>query len=85
MPNSATRIAMKVKHLDEDCSGRRPPRSSGETIGLAIDTEADIAHVSDLGGHMCAIPLPCGSAAGEGEREIASFSFPLTGISGPTP
>jgi hypothetical protein len=38
--------------------------------------------VSDLGGHIRAVPMPDGPAAGEKEREIASLPFPLTGIAG---
>ncbi|MEU3964745.1 hypothetical protein AB0F42_33970 [Streptomyces buecherae] len=33
------------------------------------------------GGHIRAVPLP-GGPAGEEEREAASLSFPLTGITG---
>ncbi|NEB90969.1 SMP-30/gluconolactonase/LRE family protein [Streptomyces bauhiniae] len=50
-----------------------------EAIGLAVDSEAGIAYVSDLGGHLHAIPLPDGRAAGEPRREIATLG-PLTGL-----
>ncbi|MER5700010.1 hypothetical protein ABT255_47925 [Streptomyces mirabilis] len=53
-----------------------------EAIGLAIDDVAGIAYVSDLGGHIRAVPLPDGRAAGQPEREIVALGFPLTGIAG---
>ncbi|MFD0344786.1 hypothetical protein ACFVH0_40020 [Streptomyces sp. NPDC127117] len=55
-----------------------------EAIGLAVDGEAGIAYVSDLGGHIRAVPLPGGRgpAAGGAEREVVSLPFPLTGLSG---
>ncbi|MGW0995671.1 hypothetical protein [Streptomyces sp. NPDC002520] len=57
-------------------------RGFAEAIGLAVDSDAGICYVTDLGGHIRAVPLPDGPAAGEEEREIASLSFPLTGIAG---
>ncbi|MFI6353783.1 hypothetical protein ACIBJF_14225 [Streptomyces sp. NPDC050743] len=53
-----------------------------ETIGLAVDDDAGTAYVSDLGGHIRAVPLPGGPADGRGEREIVSLPHPLTGIAG---
>ncbi|MFG2217337.1 hypothetical protein ACGFN1_21085 [Streptomyces sp. NPDC048685] len=53
-----------------------------EAIGLAVDGEAGIAYVSDLGGHIRAVPLPGGPADGGAEREIVSLPFPLTGLCG---
>lgn len=53
-----------------------------ETIGLAVDTDAGTAYVSDLGGHIRAVPLPGGPADGRGERDIVSLPHPLTGIVG---
>lgn len=50
-----------------------------EAIGLAVDSEAGIAYVSDLGGHLHAVPLPDGPAAGQPRREIATLG-PLTGL-----
>ncbi|PNE37340.1 hypothetical protein [Streptomyces noursei] len=51
-----------------------------EAIGLAIDSEAGIAYVADLGGHIRAVPLPDGPAAGQEPREIAALQHPLTGL-----
>ncbi|MEU6086469.1 hypothetical protein ABZ865_06590 [Streptomyces sp. NPDC047085] len=53
-----------------------------ETIGLAVDVDAGTAYVSDLGGHIRAVPLPGGPADGRGERDIVSLPHPLTGIVG---
>ncbi|MEU6320840.1 hypothetical protein [Streptomyces sp. NPDC047009] len=53
-----------------------------ETIGLAVDPAAGVAYVSDLGGHIRAVPLPGGPAEDAGEHDIASLSRPLTGIAG---
>ncbi|MFC4909515.1 hypothetical protein [Actinomadura gamaensis] len=53
-----------------------------EAIGLALDAGAGVAYVSDLGGHVRAVPLPGGPASGEGEREIAALPFPVNGITG---
>ncbi|MFG3097717.1 hypothetical protein [Streptomyces sp. NPDC048202] len=52
-----------------------------EAIGLAVDGEAGIAYVSDLGGHLRAVPLPGGPAAGQPPREIVSLGS-LTGLAG---
>ncbi|MEV0275886.1 hypothetical protein AB0I22_05795 [Streptomyces sp. NPDC050610] len=51
-----------------------------EAIGLAVDSREGIAYVSDLGGHIRAIPLPDGPAAGQEPREIAALESPLTGL-----
>jgi hypothetical protein len=53
-----------------------------EAIGLAIDATAGIGYVSDLGGHIRAVPLPGGPADGQEERTIVSLPYPLTGITG---
>ncbi|MGW2563710.1 hypothetical protein ACWCXB_31700 [Streptomyces sp. NPDC001514] len=53
-----------------------------EAIGLALDSQAGIAYVSDLAGHLHAVPLPDGPAADEPPRQIASLG-PLTGLAGP--
>jgi hypothetical protein len=51
-----------------------------EAIGLAVDDAAGIAYVSDLGGHIRAVPLPGGPAAGHQPWEIAALGHPLTGL-----
>lgn len=51
-----------------------------EAIGLAVDTREGIAYVADLGGHIRAVPLPDGPAAGQEPREIAALGVPLTGL-----
>ncbi|MFG2651275.1 hypothetical protein [Streptomyces sp. NPDC048436] len=51
-----------------------------EAIGLALDSREGIAYVSDLGGHIRAVPLPDGPAAGQEPREIAALPYPLTGL-----
>ncbi|MGW2962406.1 hypothetical protein ACWDGI_28630 [Streptomyces sp. NPDC001220] len=53
-----------------------------EAIGLAVDTDAGTVYVSDLGGHIRAVPLPGGPADGQRERDIVSLPHPLTGIAG---
>ncbi|MFE6496664.1 hypothetical protein [Streptomyces sp. NPDC057748] len=53
-----------------------------EAIGLAVDGEVGVAYVSDLCGHIRAVPLPGGTAAGGGQRDIATLSHPLTGVAG---
>ncbi|MFC9635072.1 hypothetical protein ACFTY8_38935 [Streptomyces mirabilis] len=52
-----------------------------ETIGLAVDGPTGIAYVSDLGGHIRAVPLPGGVAGGE-QRDIATLPQSLTGLTG---
>lgn len=52
-----------------------------EAIGLAVDSREGIAYVSDLGGHIRAVPLPDGPSAGQEPREIADLPYPLTGLS----
>ncbi|CAL9483892.1 hypothetical protein [Streptomyces sp. enrichment culture] len=51
-----------------------------EAIGLAVDPDAGLAYVCDLGGHLRAIPLPGGPAADQDPREIVTLSDPLTGL-----
>ncbi|MER5389263.1 hypothetical protein [Saccharopolyspora sp. NPDC002686] len=51
-----------------------------EAIGLAVDHDAGFAYVCDLGGHLRAIPLPDGPAAGETPREIVTLPDPITGL-----
>ncbi|MEU4798295.1 hypothetical protein [Streptomyces sp. NPDC023327] len=51
-----------------------------EAIGLAVDAEAGIAYVSDLHGHIRAVPLPDGPAAGQEPRDIVALPHPLTGL-----
>ncbi|MGW4272976.1 hypothetical protein ACWEGQ_11570 [Streptomyces seoulensis] len=53
-----------------------------EAIGLAVDAEAHLAYVSDLGGRVRAVPLSGGPAASREEREIVALPFPLTGLAG---
>ncbi|MFD0502491.1 hypothetical protein ACFQ0G_05025 [Streptomyces chiangmaiensis] len=51
-----------------------------EAIGLAVDGEAGMAYVSDLGGHIRAVPLPDGPAAGQESHELIALPVPLTGL-----
>ena len=51
-----------------------------ETTGLAVDGEAGLAYVSDLGGHIRMVPLPGGPD--EGPRDLVKLDFPLTGLCG---
>ncbi|WP_414938340.1 hypothetical protein [Amycolatopsis sp. cmx-11-51] len=51
-----------------------------EAIGLAVDDEAGIAYVSDLGGRISAVALPEGQ--GSGSRVLAELGEPVTGIAG---
>jgi hypothetical protein len=51
-----------------------------EAIGLAVDGEAGLAYVADLGGHIREVPLPDGPAAGRPPREVAALGTPLTGL-----
>ncbi|MGW4496018.1 hypothetical protein [Streptomyces sp. NPDC004376] len=52
-----------------------------EAIGLAVDGEAGVAYVSDLGGNLRAVPLPDGPVAEQAPREIVSVGS-LTGLAG---
>ncbi|MFF3166375.1 hypothetical protein [Streptomyces sp. NPDC003273] len=52
-----------------------------EAIGLAVDSEAGLAYVSDLGGHLYAVPMPDGPVAEAVPRQIAALG-PLTGLTG---
>jgi hypothetical protein len=48
-----------------------------ETIGLAVDTQADVVYVSDLSGQIRAVRLD-----GSGEQLVCKAEKPLTGIAG---
>lgn len=48
-----------------------------EAIGLAVDTDAGVAYVSDLGGEIRAVALD-----GTGQRVVATVPGGLTGIAG---
>ncbi len=52
----------------------------GEAIGLCVNEELGLAWVSALDGNIREVPLPDGPAAGRGERTIASFGAPVTGL-----
>ncbi|MFF0778216.1 hypothetical protein [Streptomyces sp. NPDC003720] len=52
-----------------------------EAIGLAVDSEAGLAYVSDLGGHLYAVPLPDGPVAEAVSCRIIALG-PLTGLTG---
>ncbi len=49
-----------------------------EAIGLAIDAEAGVAYVGDMGGTLRAVSL----GAERSDRVIAEFGEPITGIAG---
>jgi hypothetical protein len=51
-----------------------------EAVGLAVDGEAGLAYVSDLGGHIRIVPLPGGPD--DGPRDLVKLEFPLTGLCG---
>ncbi|QLJ02914.1 hypothetical protein HZZ00_19170 [Streptomyces sp. NEAU-sy36] len=51
-----------------------------EAIGLAVDRESGLAFVSDLGGHIRAVPLPDGPAASRAPWHVVSLGHPLTGL-----
>ncbi|MCD0485535.1 hypothetical protein LO771_24900 [Streptacidiphilus sp. ASG 303] len=52
-----------------------------EAIGLAVDSDAGIAYVSDLSGSLRAVPLPGGPSSGRPPHEVARLG-PLTGLAG---
>ncbi|CAM3774616.1 hypothetical protein ACXYTP_06055 [Tsukamurella ocularis] len=52
-------------------------RDFREAIGLAVDSSAGLAYVSDLGGAIRAVPLPGSTAA---DRVVATYNGPVTGI-----
>ena len=52
----------------------------GEAIGLCVNEEMGLAWVSALDGNIREVPLPDGPAAGRGERILASFGAPVTGL-----
>ncbi|MEU6479147.1 hypothetical protein ABZ858_20115 [Streptomyces sp. NPDC047017] len=62
----------------------RPPEilatGFAEAIGLAVDSEAGLAYVSDLGGHIRAVPLPDGPAAARTPWDVVTLPNPLTGL-----
>ncbi|MFJ8911223.1 hypothetical protein [Amycolatopsis sp. NPDC102389] len=51
-----------------------------EAIGLAVDDEAGLVYVSDLGGRISAVALPEGQ--GGGTRVLADLGEPVSGIAG---
>lgn len=51
-----------------------------EAIGLCVNEEIGLAWVSALDGNIREVPLPDGPAAGRGERILASFGAPVTGL-----
>ncbi|MFF0739990.1 hypothetical protein ACFYVL_06275 [Streptomyces sp. NPDC004111] len=65
-------------------AGGRAPEilASGfaEAIGLAVDSEAGLAFVADLGGRIRAVPLPDGPAASRAPWDVAVLDGPLTGL-----
>ena len=52
----------------------------GEAIGLCVNEEMGLAWVSALDGNIREVPLPDGPATGRGERILASFGAPVTGL-----
>lgn len=52
----------------------------GEAIGLCVNETIGFAWVSALDGNIREVPLPDGPAAGRGERILASFDAPVTGL-----
>jgi hypothetical protein len=52
----------------------------GEAIGLCVNEALGLAWVSALDGKIREVPLPDGPAAGRGERILASFDAPVTGL-----
>lgn len=52
----------------------------GEAIGLCVNEKLGLAWVSALDGNIREIPLPDGPAAGRGERILAAFDGPVTGL-----
>ncbi|MGI5335923.1 hypothetical protein ACQEVS_00275 [Streptomyces sp. CA-181903] len=64
-------------------AGQAPEILAGgfeEAIGLAVDGDAGIAYVSDLYGHIRAVPLPDGPASGQDPYEVVALPYPLTGL-----
>jgi hypothetical protein len=51
-----------------------------EAIGLAVDGEAGVVYVSDLGGQIRSVPIPGGSMLGP--RVVAELNEPVSGIVG---
>jgi hypothetical protein len=54
-----------------------------EAIGLAVDGEAGVVYVSDLGGQIRSVPIPGGSMVGP--CVVAELHEPLSGIAGIPP
>ncbi|MFT4288251.1 hypothetical protein [Nocardioides sp.] len=50
-----------------------------EAIGLAVDADAEVVYVSDLGGAVRVVPLP--GSAGE-DRVLVTLGEPITGLAG---
>ena len=51
-------------------------------IGLVVDLDAATSYVSDLAGHVYAVPLPGSPDSGTGKRLLADLHTPVTGIAG---
>jgi len=51
-----------------------------EAIGLAVDGEAGVAYVSDLGGQIRSVPIPGASMVGP--RVVAELHEPVSGMAG---
>ncbi|NMO34558.1 hypothetical protein HG826_13370 [Streptomyces sp. GMY01] len=67
----------------EGARGRAPEILAdgfAEAIGLAVDSASGLAFVSDLGGHIRAVPLPDGPAASRAPWDVVSLGRPLTGL-----
>ncbi|RDI63366.1 hypothetical protein [Nocardia pseudobrasiliensis] len=78
--NTLNRAAVPRKGLRGDAP-QILARNFTEAIGLAVDTDAGLAYVTDLGGTVRAVPLDPGSGATE--FVVARFEGrPLTGIAG---
>jgi hypothetical protein len=56
-----------------------------EAIGVAVDHEAGVAYVTDLGGRIRAVPISGQAMSSDGHRVLADLHEPLTGLAGLTP
>jgi hypothetical protein len=56
-----------------------------EAIGVAVDHEAGVAYVTDLGGQIRAVPIRGQATSSDGPRVLADLHEPLTGLAGFTP